>query len=390
MQVAAPDPDPLVKSNVLGIQFSIPTGAPPVVDEVVQGGVADNNGATTGQFLVSINDEPVKPTINSKELENILAAASTLDLFNESNGQIFTVSLPRTILPRTLPQQISIEPEQLNPVPQLLALPQQISTEPEQQKPGPPLLALSQHSKDLLYELLYIKGNSFPGDHSIFSPFRVIEMFRRVLLSRKDGSEVLNCITQLLGAFQELALKYESGVDGNLYVVVKFKGDDRSFIIRHRKSVDTENYQEFEIDYSLITNTSQLAEFLTYLIENVCNYVKQTLSRKRRIVQREEVSDLDDDKKISDKLKSFCLFFEQGIFPIMKDMAEIKTKEGGKKFIQDIDFLDIAKNYSFKINSWKGGSRTKRHKKHRGKKRSNKKRSNKKRSNKKRSISRRR
>jgi hypothetical protein len=387
MQVAAPDPDPLVKSNVLGIQFSIPTGAPPVVDEVVQGGVADNNGATTGQFLVSINGEPVKPTINSKELEDILAAASTLDLFDESNGQIFTVS---TILPRTLPQQISIEPEQLNPVPQLLALPQQISTEPEQQKPGPPLLALSKHSEDLLYEILYIKGDSFPDDHSIFSPFRVIEMFRTVLLSRNDGSEVLICITQLLGAFQELALKYESGVDGNLYVVVKFKGDDRSFIIRPRKSVDTENYQEFEIDYSSITNTSQLGEFLTYLIKNVCNSVEQTLSRKRRIVQGKEVSDLDDDKKISDKLKSFCRFFEQGIFPIMEDMAEIKTKEGGKKFIQDIDLVGVAKDYSFKLNRWKGGSRTKRHKKHRGKKRSNKKRSNKKRSNKKRSISRRR
>ena len=355
MQVAAPDPDPLVKSNVLGIQFSIPTDAPPVVDEVVQGGVADNNGATTGQFLVSINGEPVKPTINSKELEDILAAASTLDLFDSEKGEMSTVSLPLTTPATAREEKISIESEQ--------------------QKPGPPLLALSKHSEDLLYEILYIKGDSFPDDHSIFSPFRVIEMFRRVLLSRKDGSEVLNCITQLLGAFRELALKYHSGVDGNLYVVVKFKGDDRSFIIRHRKSVDTENYQEFKIDYSLITNTSQLAEFLTYLIENVCNYVKQTLSRKRRIVQGKEVSDLDDDKKISDKLKSFCLFFEQGIFPIMKDMAEIKTKEGGKKFIQDINFLDIAKKYSFKINGWKGGSRTKRHKKHRGKKRSNKKRS---------------
>ena len=289
---------------------------------------------------------------------------------DSEKGEMYTVSLPLTTPATAREEKISIESEQ--------------------QKPGPPLLALSQHSEDLLYEIWYIKGNSFPDDHSIFSPFRVIEMFRRVLLSRKDGSEVLNCITQLLGAFRELALKYASGVDGNLYVVVKFKGDNRSFIIRHRKSVDTENYQEFEIDYSLITNTSQLAEFLTYLIENVCKYVKQTLSRKRRIVQREEVSDLDDDKKISDKLKSFCRFFEQGIFPIMEDMAEIKTKEGGKKFIQDIDFLDIAKNYSFKINGWKGGSRTKRHKKHRGKKRSNKKRSNKKRSNKKRSISRRR
>uniref|UniRef100_A0A6C0F1F9 PDZ domain-containing protein n=1 Tax=viral metagenome TaxID=1070528 RepID=A0A6C0F1F9_9ZZZZ len=380
MQAAVPEKQletlDIAKSNVIGIQFSISIGAPPVVYEIVQDGVAADNGAIRkGLYLVSINDAPVNPSINSKELEDILAAATSradsisLDLFDPEKGEVFKVSLPLTIQAQKIIRS---------------------HTEPEELKRGPPPspLALSQNSEKLLYEIWYVFGDSFLGDHSDFSPFQVIERFRTVLLARKDGSEVVKCVTQLLGALQALALKYNSGLRGEiLYVVVKFKGDngDNTYLnIRDisdkQRRVYPENHQMFEIDYSQISNISQLANFLTYLIRNVCNHVKTTLSRKRRIEKREEVSDLDDDKKISDKLMNLHNFFEKFIFPIMADMAEITTKEGGKKFIRDVNLLDVAKDYSFKINGWRGGSRTKRHKKHRGKKRSNKKRSNKKRS----------
>jgi hypothetical protein len=88
----------------LGIVFSLPKDTPPKVDKIIRNSVAANYGNAAirpGLFLASINDVPVKPTIDSKELENILAAASTadadsisLDLFNSINGELITVSLP--------------------------------------------------------------------------------------------------------------------------------------------------------------------------------------------------------------------------------------------------------------------------------------------------------
>ena len=93
----------LAKSNSVGIVFSLPKDTPPTVYEIIRNSVAADNAAIRpGLFLASINDVPVKPTIDSKELENILAAASTadadsisLDLFDDSrNGKLITVSLP--------------------------------------------------------------------------------------------------------------------------------------------------------------------------------------------------------------------------------------------------------------------------------------------------------
>ena len=93
----------LAKSNSVGIVFSLPKDTPPTVYEIIRNSVAADNAAIRpGLFLASINDVPVKPTIDSKELENILAAASTadadsisLDLFDNSrNGKLITVSLP--------------------------------------------------------------------------------------------------------------------------------------------------------------------------------------------------------------------------------------------------------------------------------------------------------
>ena len=89
----------------LGIVFSLPKDTPPKVDKIIRNSVAANYGNAAirpGLFLVSINDVPVKPTIDSEELKNILAAASTkkdadsisLDLFDSINGELITVSLP--------------------------------------------------------------------------------------------------------------------------------------------------------------------------------------------------------------------------------------------------------------------------------------------------------
>ena len=89
----------------LGIVFSLPKDTPPKVDKIIRSSVAaiyGNAAIRPGLFLASINDVPVKPTIDSKELENILAAASTkkdadsisLDLFDSINGELITVSLP--------------------------------------------------------------------------------------------------------------------------------------------------------------------------------------------------------------------------------------------------------------------------------------------------------
>ena len=93
----------LAKSNSVGIVFSLTKDTPPTVYEINRNSVAADNAAIRpGLYLASINDVPVKPTIDSKELENILAAASTadadsisLDLFDDSrNGKLITVSLP--------------------------------------------------------------------------------------------------------------------------------------------------------------------------------------------------------------------------------------------------------------------------------------------------------
>ena len=83
----------------LGIVFSLPKDTPPKVDKIIRNSVAANYGNAAirpGLFLASINDVPVKPTIDSEELKNILAAASTkkdadsisLDLFDSINGEL--------------------------------------------------------------------------------------------------------------------------------------------------------------------------------------------------------------------------------------------------------------------------------------------------------------
>jgi hypothetical protein len=99
----------LAKSDSVGIVFSLPKDTPPKVYEIIRNSVAADNAAIRpGLYLASINDVPVKPTIDSKELENILAAASTadadsisLDLFDaprderdQRDGKLITVSLP--------------------------------------------------------------------------------------------------------------------------------------------------------------------------------------------------------------------------------------------------------------------------------------------------------
>lgn len=90
-----------VKSYNVGIVFSLPNNSPPKVHEIIRNSVADDNKEIRlGLYLASINDVPVKPTIDSKELENILAAATastadsiSLGLFDD-DGELITVSLP--------------------------------------------------------------------------------------------------------------------------------------------------------------------------------------------------------------------------------------------------------------------------------------------------------
>jgi hypothetical protein len=89
----------LAKSDNVGIVFSLTKDSLPKVHEIIPNSFAASNAEIRrGLYLASINDVPVEPTIDSKELENILAAASTADsislgLFDDKRKKLNKVSL---------------------------------------------------------------------------------------------------------------------------------------------------------------------------------------------------------------------------------------------------------------------------------------------------------
>ena len=125
----------LAKSDSVGIVFSFQQNTPPTVNKIIRGSVADNTAIRRGLYLLSINGEPVKPTIGSKELKKILAAASTadadsisLDLFDPPrDGKLITVSLPLSEKKRRSQEAERLRDEKLDNPYTLLLNPESIN-----------------------------------------------------------------------------------------------------------------------------------------------------------------------------------------------------------------------------------------------------------------------